>query len=160
MEITNSNLENPADADDLQNPIDKLNELGEVYETLPENSAERLDFLTNIGSGADPDIISGILYNWDIYEKMLCDYSNSSGSVMNNASVYADSLDGSLNQLKNTWIELVGNVADSKGLTLVTNALNELLQTVNSIIDGAGQLASLGTIAGAASGAKNLGKYA
>lgn len=146
------------DSDGLQDPIERLKELSEVYQSLPEGSPERLDILSDIGDGTGTDILSGILENWEVYEKMLADYDNSSGSVMNDAMAHADSLDGSLNQLESTWLDLLNNFAGSSELSAVVDMLNGLLETINKLTSVFNTSGLIGAGLGAFLGSKNIGK--
>jgi chromosome segregation ATPase len=74
--------------------------------------------------------LSALLSNWKTYEKMLSDYQNANGSALEEAQKTADSIEGRLNKLSNTWNEAVANVVSS-----------DMLKTFVSIGTGAIELA-------------------
>lgn len=154
-----SNLEKLSGSDDLRSPIEQLREYSEAYNALPENDPEKAGILSDIGGGTDTDILSGILENWDIYEKMLDDYGNSSGSVMNDAMTSADTLSGSLSQLENTWLDLVNNLADSSELSVAVDMLNGLVGIIDDLTDSLGALGTLGALSGLLMNKAGIGEH-
>lgn len=153
------NLEKLSGPDDLRSPIDQLKEYSESYNALPENAPEKARILSDINGGrTDTDVLTGILENWDVYEKMLDDYGNSSGSVMNDAMTSADSLSGSLNQLENTWLDFINNLADSSELSATVNMLNDLIGIIDNLTSLLGTPGMIGAGLGAFLSSKNIGK--
>lgn len=139
-------------AETLRDPIAVLRELAAAYNALPENSSDRAGILSDIGGTESAEVLSGILSNWSTVEKMLGDYENSSGSLMDGASKSAESLDGSLTRLGNTWTSTVNNIADSdilfaivSGLNLITGALNKVTASLGTL--GSASLAGAGVFA-------------
>lgn len=141
----------------LRDPMEVLKELAEVYNSLPEDSAQKSGILSDIGGKYRSNVLSSILSNWDLYEKMLGDYENSGEAAFDGAMKSADSLEGSLNRLKNTWTDTVGNIADSDAMIAITNGFNGLLSMINKITAAFGSLGSIGLGAGLFAGLKNVG---
>lgn len=142
----------------LRNPIEVLRELADVYNSLPDDSVEKAGIISDIGGNYRGNVLSSILSNWELYEKMLADYSNGNGAAMDTAAKSADSWEGSLNKLSNTWTDIIQNLADSDGIIDAINALNGLMNTVNNITSFLGSAGTLGLGIGAFLGIKNLGK--
>ena len=126
----------------LREPMEILKDLSDIYAFLPENSAQKTGILSDIGGENGSAVLSGILSNWDTVEKMLGDYENASGSMMEGAMKSANSLEGSLNRLGNTWTDTVGNIVDSGILTGAVNGLNSLLSIVNRLTSALGTMGS------------------
>lgn len=101
--------------------------------------------------------LNALLTNWDKYEKMLSEYSQGSGSALNEAMKSANNWEGSLNRLSNTWTETVGNFANSKGITTAINTLNSLLSILDKLTSSLGSLNSIGLGLGLFTGLKNVG---
>lgn len=80
----------------------------------------------------------------DMFDKMLVDYSQGSGSAMEEASKSANNLQGRLNALSNSWTEFVNSVIQSDTLKTGVNILNELVQGVTKLTSA---LTPLGTLA-------------
>ena len=126
----------------LREPMEILKDLSDIYAFLPENSAQKTGILSDIGGENGSAVLSGILSNWDTVEKMLGDYENASGSMMEGAMKSANSLEGSLNRLGNTWTDTVGNIVDSGILTGAVNGLNSLLSIVSRLTSALGTMGS------------------
>lgn len=88
--------------------------------------------------------LDALLRNWDMYEKMLSEYKAGTGSMAVEAEKTANSWEGSLNRLSNTWASVVNNIADSDAVTTSINGLNDILGIINKITN---TLGSVGTIA-------------
>lgn len=138
----------------LKSPITLLGELADVFHRLNENDTRRTNLLSSIGGTEHADTLSALLNNWSSYGEMLDLYESGMGSAAMAAEQSADSWEGSLNRLSNTWTETVGNITDSGALTTVVEGLNGLLSLIN-------QLGSAGTIglgAGLFASIKNAGR--
>ena len=93
----------------------------------------------------------------DMFDKMLVDYSQGSGSAMEEASKSANNLQGRLNALSNSWTEFVNSVVQSDTLKTGVNILNELVQGVTKLTSSLGSLGTIGLGAGLLAGIKNVG---
>lgn len=98
---------------------------------------------TRLGGNTNADALNAILENYDTYSKMLEEYAKGTGSMATEAEITANSWEGSLNRLSNTWVDTVGNIADSDAIITIINSLNGLLSVVNNVTEALG---SLGTI--------------
>lgn len=142
----------------LRDPIQVLRELSQAYNSLPDDSEQRSGILSDIGGKYRSNVLAAILSNWDSYEKMIGDYENAGGAAMDAAAKTADSWEGSLNRLKNTWTETVGNIADSDAIISAINGLQGLLSVLDKVTAFLTPLGSIGLGAGLFSGLKNVGK--
>ena len=57
----------------LRSPLAILSELAEVYNSLPEDSVERANIISDVGGKYRGNVLSSILSNWDTYIKMMGD---------------------------------------------------------------------------------------
>ena len=114
--------------------------------------------LTNIGGNEQAEELDALLQNMDSFDQMLTDYANGSGSAMETATRSADSWEGSLNRLSNTWTDTVGNITDSDAIISGINALNSLLEMINKLTDALGPAGSLALAGGLFAGIKNVGR--
>jgi len=126
----------------LREPMEILKDLSRVYNSLPEGNAQKAGILSDIGGADSPDILSGILSNWNTVEKMLDDYKNASGSMVEETMKSAGSLEGALNRLGNTWTNIIGNIVDSGIFTGAVNGLNSLLSIINRLTSALGAMGS------------------
>ena len=142
----------------LRDPMEVLKELSDAYSKLDAGNSRRTNLLNSIGSPSDAGALQAILENYDLYEKMLQEYSTGTGSMVTEAEMTADSWDGAMNRLSNTWTDTIGNIAESDAVITIINGLNGLLSVVNSVTDKLGPLGTIGVGAGLYAGIKNIGK--
>lgn len=130
----------------LRNPLEILKELSKVYNSLPDGSTEKKELLADIGGRNNAAILKGILTNWDAYETYLNQYSDSSGSAMKDAMASANSWEGSVNKLSNTWTQFMQNFMQSDNIITTINTLNSLLKVLDKLVGAIGAFPSLATI--------------
>lgn len=87
----------------LRSPMEVLKELSEVYNTLPDHSADKQGFISDLGGKDDTDSVRALLSQWDLYEKMVGEFSSGTGSALEAANMTADSWEGRLGRLQNIW---------------------------------------------------------
>lgn len=119
----------------LRNPISILSELAEVYNSLPKDSAERANIIADIGGKYRGNVLSGILSNWDTYIKMLGDYEDAAGSALQEAEKSADSWEGRLAQLQNSWDSLVASLTDKDAVKGGIAFLDGTVQSIEKLTD-------------------------
>lgn len=76
----------------------------------------------------------------DMFDKMLVNYSEGSGSALEESNKSADNLTGRLNALHNSWTEIVNTVASADNLKTGVNLLNGLADTAQKVLDTFGLL--------------------
>ena len=145
----------------LRDPIEILKELSEAFTALDENDSRRSELLSALGGKYRANTAEALLSNWDMYEKMVKDYSEGGGSSFEEAMKSANNLQGSLNRLENTWTSVVSNFANSSTMTFVVNLANGFLSLADAatkLTGSMGPLANPGLLAGLFAGIKNVGK--
>lgn len=93
-----------------------------------------------------------------MYSKMLEEYSQGTGSMAAEAEKTANSWEGSMNRLSNTWTKTIGHIANSDAIIEAVNGLNSLLSVVDKITGSLGSLGTIGLGAGLFAGFKNAGR--
>lgn len=141
----------------LRNPIEILRDLAKTFNDLDEKDPLRAEILTSIGGKYQATKLAALLQNMDMYDKMLVDYSQGSGSAMEEASKSANNLQGRLNALSNSWTEFVNSVVQSDTLKTGVNILNELVQGVTKLTSSLGSLGTIGLGAGLLASFKGAG---
>lgn len=144
-------------AEKLRNPIDILRDLAKTFNQLDEDDPLRAEILTNIGQKYHAAKLGALLQNMEMFDKMLVDYSEGTGSALEESNKSAENLTGILNKLSNSWTEFVNNIINSDGLKAGVNLLNKLVEGATSLTSKLGSLGTIGTIGGAIAGAKGLG---
>ena len=141
----------------LRDPMEVLGDLADEYAKLDFSDSRRTDLLDAVGNAQSADALHALLGNYDMYEKMLQEYADGTGSLAAEAEKMADSWEGSLNRLSNTWTDTVGNIVDSDAVVAAVDGLNGLLSVANSLTDVLGSLNTFSVIGGGIAGAKGLG---
>jgi len=141
----------------LRDPMEVLKELSEEYVKLDESDIRRTNLLNSVGGKLRATQLDALLRQWSMYEKMLGEYEAGIGSMAVEAEKTANSWEGSLNRLSNTFADTIGNIANSDGVITLINSLNELLQIINKLTDSLGSFGSIGMIGSAILGGKGLG---
>ncbi len=126
----------------LKEPMQILKELSKEYTKLDKSDAKRANLLGAVGGKYRANALNAILENYDMYEKMLQDYTDGKGSMAEEAEKTANSWEGSMNRLSNTWTSTVNTIADSDAITTGINALSGLLGIVENLTSGFSQLNS------------------
>lgn len=119
----------------LRNPMEVLKELSEVYNSLPDDSADKQGLIADIGGKYHANALSSLLGNWELYEKMLSDYEAGEGSAMREAEKTAESWQGRLNALANTWTEFVGNFAKADVMKGGISFLDGMISSFDKLND-------------------------
>lgn len=143
----------------LKDPMQLLKELSREYTKLDESDPRRSGLLDAIGGGSRGEALDALLKNYSLYEKMLQDYASGTGTLAAEAERSADTWEGSLNRLANTWTDTIGNIIDSDTVRLIIDALNSLASIINNVTESLGPLGTISLGAGLFAGFKNIGKY-
>ena len=138
--------------------MEVLKELSVEYSKLDSNDVRRTDLLNSVGGKLRSNALNNLLMNYDMYSQMLEQYAQGTGSMAAEAEKTANSWEGSLNRLSNTWTDTVGNVADSDAIITAINGLNGILSAVNNITEALGSWGTIGAGIGIAASFKNVGR--
>lgn len=124
-------------AETLRNPMEVLKELSQIYNSLPDGSTEKQGLLSDLGGQSYGSSLSALLSNWDLYEKMLGEYSQGSGSALEEAYRTADSWAGRLTQLQNSWDSFVNSVTNQDmvkgGISFLDHTIQAFEKLSNAI---------------------------
>ena len=142
----------------LRNPIDILRDLAETFNQLDEDDQLRAEILTNIGQKYHAAKLGALLQNMEMFDKMLVDYSEGTGSALEESNKSAENLTGTLNKLHNSWTEFVNGIIESEGLKIGVKLLNGLVEGATSLTSKLGSLGTIGLGAGLFAGFKNAGR--
>ena len=142
----------------LRDPMDVLRDLSEAYASLTPGDARGADLLASVGSAQGAEALAALLGDYGTYEKMLQDYAGGAGTMAAQAEISANSWEGALNRLSNTWADTMGKPAVSGAATSAINSLDGILSAVNRLIDGLGPLGAAGLGAGLLASFKNVGR--
>lgn len=142
----------------LRDPMQILEELSKAYTALDESDARRANLISAVGGKYRGNQLNALLENWSLYEKMLNDYAEGSGSAMEEAMKSANNWEGSMNRLGNTFTKIMNNIVKSDAVITVTNSFNGFLSVIDKVTSKLGSLGTIGLGAGLFAGVKNTGK--
>ena len=141
----------------LRDPMDVLRELSVEYNKLEESDLRRTELLNAVGGKLRATQLDALLRQWSMYEKMLGEYEAGMGSMAVEAEKTANSWQGSLNRLSNTFADTIGNIVNSDSMITLINSFNTFLEVINKTTDALGAFGSVGVIGAGIFGAKGQG---
>ncbi len=127
----------------LRNPMEVLKDLAEVYNSLPDNSADKQGLISDIGGKYHANALSSLLSRWDLYEKMLKEYSQGTGSALEEANKTADSWEGRLAQLQNSWDSFVNSLTGKNVVKGGISFLDNTIQAFEKLTDTIGTIPTI-----------------
>lgn len=142
----------------LRNPIDILRDLAKTFNQLDENDPLKSEILTNIGQKQHAGSLNALLQNMEMFDKMLVDYSEGTGSALEASNRSAENLTGTLYKLSNSWTAFVNGIINSEGLKAGVTVLNKLVEGAAGLTSTLGSLGTIGAGAGLFAGFKNAGR--
>lgn len=127
----------------LRDPISILRDLAETFNQLDEDDALRAEILTNIGGKHQAAKLAALLQNMEMFDKMLVDYSEGSGSAMEEAMKSANNWSGKINQIQNSWDSLVNSIISKDTVLNGLTFGDKLIQGAESFIDTFGTIPTI-----------------
>ena len=124
----------------LRNPMEVLKELAEVYNSLPDNSADKQGLISDLGGKYHANALSALLSRWDLYEKMLGEFSQGTGSALEEANKTADSWAGRVAQLQNSWDSFVNSLTNKGAIKGGVSFLDNTIQAFEKLTDTLGAI--------------------
>ena len=142
----------------LRDPMEVIKDLSEEYTKLDASDIRRTNLLSSVGGKLRANALNALLENYDMYSKMLEEYSQGTGSMAQEAEKTSKSWEGSMNRLSNTWTKVIGNIANADAIVGAVNGLNSLLSVIDKITGSLGSLGTIGLGAGLLASFKNAGR--
>ncbi|RKI77334.1 phage tail tape measure protein [bacterium 0.1xD8-71] len=124
----------------LRNPIEVLKELAEVYNSLPDNSADKQGLISDLGGKYHANALSALLSRWDLYEKMLSEFSQGAGSALEEAEKTANSWEGSMNRLQNSFDSFINTLTNKEAIMGGISFFDRLIQGAETLTDTIGEI--------------------
>ena len=115
--------------------MDVLAELSANYNKLGDNDSRKTELLNSVGGEEVAAQLDSLLKNWSHYEDMLQQFGSGEGSMDIEAAKIADSCEGSINKLSNTWTDTVDNIANTDALKAGVDAITWLIEMVDGLTE-------------------------
>lgn len=138
--------------------MEVLRELSVEYNKLSDADIRKVNLLNSVGGKLRATQLDALLRGWSDYETMLGQFADGAGSMAKEAEKTANSWEGSMNRLSNTWTDTIGNIAKSDGVIGLINSLDWILDKINKLTGAIGSLGSIGLLGGLYAGYKNFGR--
>lgn len=133
---------------ELKDMDDILNEMGTKWKTLGKD--QQVALAQTVAGVRQYTQLIALMDNWDTFNKNLKIAQTSAGTLEEQQSIYMESVDAHVQQLKTSWEELYSAIGDTKTingvLEILTGAVNLLDNFVDSVGGGSGALLLLGSI--------------
>lgn len=142
---------------ELRDPMEVLRELSVEYNKLSDTDIRKVNLLNSVGGKLRATQLDALLRGWSDYETMLGQFADGADSMAKEAEKTANSWEGSMNRLSNTWTDTIGNIANSDGVIGLIKSLDWVLDKINKLTGALGSLGSIGLGAGLIAGIKNVG---
>lgn len=142
----------------LRDPMQVLKDLSAQYTKLDPNDIRRTKLLSSVGGKLRANALNALLEGWDTYEKMLGEYETGNGSMAREAEKTAQSWEGSLNRMNNSWTSFIANFVQSDTMIGGINFLNDIIQGVDQLTQSFGTLSTVMATLGIFQGTKNGGE--
>lgn len=142
----------------LRDPMQVLKDLSAQYTKLAPNDIRRTNLLSSVGGKLRANALNALLEGWDTYEKMLGEYETGNGSMAREAEKTAQSWEGSLNRMNNSWTSFIANFVQSDTMIGGINFLNDIIQGVDQLTQSFGTLSTVMATLGIFQGTKNGGE--
>ena len=124
----------------LRNPMEVLKDLAKIYNSLPDNSADKQGLISDLGGKYHANALSSLLSRWDLYEKMLSEFSQGTGSALEEAEKTANSWEGRLNSLSNSFTSFVKTLTNKEAIMGGITFFDRLIQGAETLTDTIGEI--------------------
>ena len=134
----------------LRDPMVILEELANAVSKEAEGSIKVANLVSAIGGKYRGGQLLSLLRNWDTYSKMLSEFNSNEavGSAFDEAMKSAESWEGKLNELSNTWTDFVNGLVTSDTAKSVIDFLTTIIKNIDKLRDSIGTIPTLlGSIA-------------
>lgn len=116
--------------------IDPMKAMAGLAQSMKEgvlSEQELVQMVSDIGGKLRSSQLLAIIQNWDMYEAMLEDFKNAAGSADKEIENAMNSWERKVSVLKNSWAEFVAKTIDSGVIKGVLDLLNELISGIGDL---------------------------
>lgn len=144
----------------LRKPMEILEELSVSVSKEAEGSVKVANLINAIGGKHRGNQLISLLRNWETYKKMLGEFNSADAesSAFNEAMKTAESWQGKLNELANSFSELINNFANSDVAKTVLDGANSVITAFDEITKLLGAIPTLITAIVGATAIKGSGR--
>ena len=115
-----------------------LDDLAGKWDTLDQ--AEKVALANTVGGVRQYTKLISLMDNWDFMKQNIASATNSSGSLQEQADIYAESWEAAQKRVRAAAQEIYDALLDDKFFISVTNLLAKFLNVIDDVVDGLGGL--------------------
>ena len=143
----------------LRDPMVILEELANSVSKEAEGSIKVANLVSAIGGKYRGGQLLSLLRNWDTYSKMLSEFNSNDavGSAFEEAMKSAESWEGRLNELSNTWTDFVNGFISSDLAKGAIEFLTSIIKSVDELRESLGTIPTILASIAAVGAFKNVG---
>ena len=124
----------------LRDPMEVLKELAVEYNKLEENDIKKTNLLSAVGGKLRATQLDALLRQWDTYEAMIQQYAGGTGSMAAEAEKTANSWEGSLNRIQNSFDSFVNTLTNKQAVIGGLSFFDRLIQGAEALVDAVGEI--------------------
>lgn len=129
--LTHGKVDIMIDANTFKNPTQILREMASAWQDMTD--VERSGALELMGGKRQANILASIIKNFDTVEKVIETSSNSAGSALRENETYLDSIQGKIDQFKNSLQTMWMNFISSKAVKFIIDIGTGLIKLIDTI---------------------------
>lgn len=129
--LTHGKVDIMIDANTFKNPTQILREMASAWQDMTD--IERSGALELMGGKRQANILASIIKNFDTVEKVIETSSNSAGSALRENETYLDSIQGKIDQFKNSLQTMWMNFISSKAVKFIIDIGTGLIKLIDTI---------------------------
>ena len=132
---------------ELKSMDDILDDLASKWNTLDQ--AEKVALANTVGGVRQYTKLISLMDNWDFMKQNITSATNSSGSLQEQADIYAESWEAAQKRVKAAAQKIYKQLFDKDFFTNALNAMEKILDFVNDIVESLGGFSGILTTVGA-----------
>lgn len=138
LDLTGQKVDIQIDSDTFKSTYNIIKELAAEWDNLTDIS--KANILELIGGKRNANVVSSLLENFDLAEKVLKTSADSAGSALAENEKYLDSIQGKISQFQAAWQSLSATVVNSNLVKHVVDFGTGFVGAIDSVIDALGGL--------------------
>ena len=115
---------------ELRKSSDVLEELAGKWDTL--DSVAQSAIGEALAGKRQANVLTALMSNWDMYEKMLTDYAEGAGSALRENEIYLESWEAKSKVLSSTWTEFVSHLVDTGAIKTSLSGITGLIEALDT----------------------------
>ena len=116
---------------ELRDPMMILDELATKWNDL--STVQQSTLVEGIAGKYRSNQFIALMSNWDLYNKMLTDQVDATGSAADEVAIYLDSWEGRTEKLTNTWVEFVSKTVEAESIKGLISLLTDVIDVLDNL---------------------------